>query len=85
MHDDARGLTTTVSDPRALEEAGVGKLFGPVMCTWFASLGALGLGQIIGDPSVLRALNPAYALSLFASHGWQAFVALGARLALADR
>ena len=57
---------------------GVGKLFGPVMCVWFATLAVLGLWQILADPSVLRALNPIYAVTLFASHGWQAFVALGA-------
>jgi len=57
---------------------GVGKLFGPVMCVWFATLALLGLWQILGDPSVLRALNPIHAVTLFASHGWQAFVALGA-------
>ena len=57
---------------------GVGQLFGPVMCVWFATLAALGLWQILADPSVLRALNPVYAVALFASHGWQAFVALGA-------
>ena len=57
---------------------GVGQLFGPVMCVWFATLAALGLWQILADPTVLRALNPVYAVALFASHGWQAFVALGA-------
>ena len=56
----------------------VGKLFGPVMCVWFATLAVLGLAQILADPSVLRAVNPSYAVALFASHGWQAFVALGA-------
>jgi KUP system potassium uptake protein len=56
----------------------VGKLFGPIMCIWFATLAVLGLWQILADPSVLRALNPMHAVALFASHGWQAFVALGA-------
>jgi KUP system potassium uptake protein len=57
---------------------GVGKLFGPIMCIWFATLAVLGIGQILDEPSVLRALNPIHAVALFASHGWQAFVALGA-------
>jgi KUP system potassium uptake protein len=57
---------------------GVGKLFGPIMCIWFAALAVLGLWQILGHPGVLQALNPTYAVTLFASHGWQAFVALGA-------
>jgi KUP system potassium uptake protein len=57
---------------------GVGKLFGPVMCIWFAALAVLGLWQILADPSILRALNPVHAVTLFATHGLQAFVALGA-------
>ena len=40
---------------------GVGKLFGPMMCIWFATLGLLGLWQILADPSVLRALSPIHA------------------------
>ena len=51
---------------------GVGKLFGPIMCIWFATLAVLGLWQTLAHPDVLRALNPAYAVTLFASHGWQA-------------
>jgi KUP system potassium uptake protein len=57
---------------------GVGKLFGPIMCIWFATLAVLGLWHTLAHLDVLRALNPAYAVSLFASHSWQAFVALGA-------
>ncbi len=57
---------------------GVGQLFGPVMCVWFATLAVLGAWQIVAHPGVLRALNPAHAVTLFAHHGWQAFVALGA-------
>jgi KUP system potassium uptake protein len=58
--------------------ARVGKLFGPVMLLWFATLGLLGLAQIIKNPSVLAALDPRYAVGLFEIAGWQAFVALGA-------
>jgi len=58
--------------------ARVGILFGPVICLWFATLAALGLLQIVADPGVLRALNPAYGIGLFQTHAWQAFVALGA-------
>src|SRR5262249_20498406 len=38
----------------------VGRLFGPVMVLWFATIGVLGLVQIIGNPDVLRALSPSY-------------------------
>ena len=58
--------------------ASVGRLFGPVMLVWFATLGLLGLAQIVQNPAVLAALDPRYALGLFGVAGWQAFVALGA-------
>jgi KUP system potassium uptake protein len=57
---------------------GIGVLFGPVMCLWFAVLACLGLWQILANPEVLRALNPAHGVRLFGSHGWVAFLALGA-------
>jgi KUP system potassium uptake protein len=58
--------------------AKIGAIFGPVMLLWFATLGLLGLAQIVKNPSVLAALDPRYALGLFEIAGWQAFVALGA-------
>jgi KUP system potassium uptake protein len=58
--------------------ARVGALFGPVMLAWFATLGLLGLAQIVRYPDVLRALDPRYAVDLFQLAGLRAFVALGA-------
>src|SRR3954453_13437740 len=58
--------------------ASVGRLFGPVMLTWFATVGLLGLAQIVQSPGVLAALDPRYAVGLFRHDGWQAFVPLGA-------
>ena len=55
----------------------VGRLFGPLMMVWFAVLALLGLIQVIGNPSVLQAVNPAYAVGFFAEYGSRAFVALG--------
>jgi KUP system potassium uptake protein len=57
--------------------AAVGALFGPVMMFWFATLGALGLWNVIQYPSVLAAINPWYALSFFIEHQGMAFLALG--------
>ena len=37
---------------------GIGKAFGPVTLLWFATLIALGLPHVIGNPHVLLALNP---------------------------
>jgi KUP system potassium uptake protein len=58
--------------------ASVGRVFGPVMLVWFATLGLLGLAQVVRNPGVLAALDPRYAAGLFQLAGWQAFVALGA-------
>jgi len=56
----------------------VGAVFGPVMLLWFVSIGALGVGGIVRDPSVLRAANPAYGVHFFAENGLQGFLVLGA-------
>jgi KUP system potassium uptake protein len=55
----------------------MGRLFGPVMVVWFASLALLGGIQIVANPTVLWALSPHYAAQLCLAHGWLAFVALG--------
>src|SRR5437588_7426646 len=39
--------------------ASVGRFFGPVVCLWFAVLALLGALEIMRDPAVLLALNPA--------------------------
>ncbi len=54
----------------------VGGLFGPVMIVWFATLGILGLSQIVQQPQVLLAINPAYAVDLIIAKPWETFVAL---------
>ncbi|HET6587675.1 MAG TPA: potassium transporter Kup [Oleiagrimonas sp.] len=56
----------------------VGRVFGPVMCLWFVSIGAIGAWGIIQHPLVLRALNPWYAVAFFTHHHWGGFVILGA-------
>ena len=55
----------------------VGRVFGPVMALWFASLGVMGLWQIIQMPRVLFALSPHHLVLFCFQHGWLAFVALG--------
>ena len=58
--------------------AKVGRIFGPVMITWFVVLAALGINNIAGFPSVLTALNPYWALKFFVTHDWHALFILGA-------
>jgi len=56
----------------------VGKAFGPMMFIWFTMMGILGVSFIVQMPSVVKALNPYYALELLTSHTYDAFVILGA-------
>jgi KUP system potassium uptake protein len=42
----------------------IGGVFGPVMLTWFAAIGALGAWYLCRYPGVLRALDPRYGLAL---------------------
>ena len=58
--------------------ARVGTLFGPVMLIWFSVIATLGVSQIMQAPEVLRAVSPVYAVHLFLTHPWLAFIALGA-------
>lgn len=57
--------------------AKIGKIFGPVMGTWFLTLSVLGVWGIIQHPSVLKALNPSYGLVYLFSHGFKGFLVLG--------
>jgi KUP system potassium uptake protein len=42
----------------------IGAVFGPIMLVWFATLGILGAWYVVRAPSILRAVNPVYALAL---------------------
>ena len=58
--------------------AAVGRVFGPVMIVWFAVIGVLGVVGIAGNPAILRALSPGYAVEFLAGHFGVAFFALAA-------
>jgi KUP system potassium uptake protein len=60
-----------------LGTARIGRLFGPVMLVWFATIAVLGIGGILRHPAVLAAVNPAYALGLLAAHGLGSLLILG--------
>ncbi len=57
--------------------ATVGAFFGPIMMTYFAVISVLGLTEIVGNPTILWALNPWYAIQFFITDGKSAFLALG--------
>ena len=58
--------------------AAVGRLFGPVMIAWFGVIGACGVAGIAGNPGILRALSPTYAIDFLAGRFGVAFFALAA-------
>ena len=56
----------------------VGRIFGPVMALWFATIALLGAYEIRLAPEIIAAVNPLYGLRFFAAHGKQSFILLGA-------
>jgi KUP system potassium uptake protein len=46
----------------------IGKFFGPMMLLWFGMLGVLGVIPMLHNLSVLKALNPYYAIHLLSVH-----------------
>ena len=56
----------------------IGRFFGPVTVVWFLAIAATGLAQVIGNPSVLRALSPWYGMLFIAANPGIAFITLGA-------
>ena len=56
----------------------VAAFFGPITTVWFVLLAAAGVVAIAGDPVVLRALSPVYAVEFLFGHGFISFLTLGA-------
>ncbi|MCB0491056.1 MAG: KUP/HAK/KT family potassium transporter [Cyclobacteriaceae bacterium] len=46
----------------------VGKTFGPIMMVWFITLGVFGMIHLSQNPTVLKALNPMYAINLLINY-----------------
>ena len=55
----------------------IGRFSGPIMALYFVAIAALGITQIVQNPSVLAALNPFYGLSFLANHPVIGYVTLG--------
>src|SRR2546427_1760493 len=58
--------------------ARIGAPFGPMMLLMFATVGVLGLSQIVRQPGVLAAVWPYYAVRFFGENAGRGFVVLGA-------
>jgi KUP system potassium uptake protein len=56
----------------------VARFFGPVMLVWFVAIGLCGAVGIAGNPAILRALSPTFAISFAVNHFDIAFFALSA-------
>lgn len=57
--------------------ATVGKIFGPITFFWFITLGAIGLFNIIQNPSIFEAINPMHAVHFFVINKLNGFFVLG--------
>jgi KUP system potassium uptake protein len=57
---------------------GIGALFGPIMCLWFAVLALLGIINIVKQPSVMWALDPFRGLGFLSANPALGFFSLGA-------
>ncbi len=55
----------------------VSVFFGPITVIWFSTLGIMGFMHILDAPEILAAVNPYYAMSFIANHGWVSFFVLG--------
>ncbi len=58
--------------------ASVAALFGPVTSVWFIALAVAGAIAIAGNPTVLLALSPIYAIRFLLTHGVISLITLGA-------
>lgn len=58
----------------------IGKSFGPIMFVWFSMLAVLGVANLIGEPGILKALSPHYAVNLLINppDGFHPLLLLGA-------
>ena len=55
----------------------IGGMFGWIMLAWFGTLAVLGIQSILQTPTILKALDPSYALGFALHHPALTFLALG--------
>lgn len=55
----------------------IGRVFGPIMLTWFFIIGCLGLLSIIHNPGVLLAIDPRHGVWFFLHNRMRGFFTLG--------
>ncbi|MFM9132174.1 MAG: KUP/HAK/KT family potassium transporter, partial [Actinomycetota bacterium] len=55
----------------------VGKVFGPIMLLWFATIAVLGVSHILDHPEIIQTVNPYHAVRYFTHEPLKAFLSLG--------
>ncbi len=56
----------------------IGKLFGPIMLLWFASIAVTGIVSIVHTPQILQALSPTHAVHFVFANGVHSLLIYGA-------
>ena len=73
------GLLTGLFALQVKGTAGIGRVFGPILLIWFAVIATLGVIQIVDQPGILAAFNPAYGIAfLRGAGGYGSLLILGA-------
>lgn len=72
------GILITLFAVQRFGTSKVSAVFGPVMLVWFGCLTISGLGHILDDPSVFRALDPLEAIAFALDHSTVALAVAGA-------
>ena len=70
-------IVTVLFSVQRFGTAVVGRLFGPVMLLWFTMLALLGIIHLAGNPAILMAINPYYAIHILITHP-EALLIIGA-------
>ncbi|MDP3559201.1 MAG: KUP/HAK/KT family potassium transporter [Legionellaceae bacterium] len=55
----------------------IGAVFGPILLIWFLVIGILGIPPIVENPSILKAINPFYAVHFLLIMGAKGYFLLG--------
>lgn len=71
------GILIVVFSAQHRGTATIGRVFGPIMLVWFSAIALLGVIAIVKHPSVLFSVNPWYALQVWLTDPFHAFVVLG--------
>jgi KUP system potassium uptake protein len=71
------GILVGLFAVQRLGTGGIGKVFGPIMAVWFATLAGLGLYHVAQRPEILAALSPLHAVKYFLTHGPHGGLILG--------